>query len=245
MRGSYRIIYTQIRPRPAVLLWPSGNLTFCLLETLGSNPDAAQTTRDPRSANQACPPPPVVFHASPVVRVAQRMQARQEQANSPHGTVVVVNSGGNKLPTWKAGKEADGKGFNWKTKQRMVNAWEQYQISEGLHAPKSFKSMIDVDLIPLVCAECQLDEATWETLDDVTLLMAIEEKLKPHDAMGFTVQLKQIIFSNDDTQGTLTQRYRTCRELLHVLCISCSTTNEAIDAYLTASDGEASRAENH
>jgi hypothetical protein len=42
MRGSYRIIYTQIRPRPVVLLWPSGNLTFCLLETLGSNPDAAQ-----------------------------------------------------------------------------------------------------------------------------------------------------------------------------------------------------------
>ena len=156
--------------------------------------------------------PPAVPHASPVVRVAQRMQARQEQANSPHGTVVVVNSGGNKLPTWKAGKEADGKGFNWKTKQRMVNAWEQYQISEGLHAPKSFKSMIDVDLVPLVCAECQLDEATWETLDDVTLLMAIEEKLKPHDAMGFTVQLKQIVFSNDDAQGTLTQRYRLFAE---------------------------------
>ena len=48
MRGSYRIIYTKNRPRPVVLLWPSGNLTFCLLETLGSNPDAAH--HDP------CPP---------------------------------------------------------------------------------------------------------------------------------------------------------------------------------------------
>ena len=45
MRGSYRIIYTQNRPRPVVLLWPSGNLTFCLLETLGSNPDAAHRTQ--------------------------------------------------------------------------------------------------------------------------------------------------------------------------------------------------------
>jgi hypothetical protein len=42
MRGSYRIIYTKNRPHPVVLLWPSGNFTFCLLETLGSNPDAAQ-----------------------------------------------------------------------------------------------------------------------------------------------------------------------------------------------------------
>ena len=41
MRGSYRIIYTKNRPRPVVLLLPSGNFTFCLLETLGSNPDAA------------------------------------------------------------------------------------------------------------------------------------------------------------------------------------------------------------
>jgi hypothetical protein len=42
--------------------------------------------------------------------------------------------------------------------------------------------------------------------------MAIEEKLKPHDSMGFTVQLKQIMFSNDEAQGTLTQRYRMFAE---------------------------------
>jgi len=46
----------------------------------------------------------------------------------------------------------------------MVNAWEQYQLAEGHHAPKSFKSMVDVDLIPLICAECHLDETQWETL---------------------------------------------------------------------------------
>jgi hypothetical protein len=182
-----------------------------LVSGRGDTPASAVLVRDspvlPASQLQ-----PAAFHSSPVVRVAQRMQARQEQVNSPHGTVIVVNSSGGKLPTWKSGKEADGKGFNWKTKQRMVNAWEQYQMSEGLHAPKSFKSMIDIDLIPVVCAECHLDETTWETLDDVTLLMAIEEKLKPHDSMGFTVQLKQIVFSNDDTQGTLTQRYRAFSE---------------------------------
>ena len=174
--------------------------------------DNTQDMRDPSRTLSPCQQQPAFFHSSPVVRVAQRMQARQGQVNSPHGTVIVVNSAGGKLPTWKAGKEADGKGFNWRTKQRMVNAWEQYQISEGLHAPKSFKSMVDIDLIPVICAECQLDETTWETLDDVTLLMAIEEKLKPHDSMGFTVQLKQIVFSNDEAQGTLTQRYRAFSE---------------------------------
>ena len=166
-----------------------------------------------RSNRPASAPPAAAFHASPVVRVAQKMQARREQAaHAAGGTVIVVNSNSTKLPTWKAGAEAEGKGFNWKTKQRMVNAWEQYQLAEGHHAPKSFKSMIDVDLIPLICAECQLDETQWETLDDVTLLVAIEDKLKPHDAMGFTVQLKQVPFVHDETKGTLTQRYRLYAE---------------------------------
>jgi hypothetical protein len=141
-------------------------------------------------------------------------QKREQAANAPQGssTVAVVSSAGNKFPIWKMGAEADGRGFNWKTKQKMVQPWEQYQLSEGLHAPKSFRSMIDHDLIPVICAECDLDENEWETIDDVTLLSAIEERLRPHDSMDFAVQLKQIKFEMDATKGTLTQRYRIFAE---------------------------------
>jgi hypothetical protein len=143
-----------------------------------------------------------------------RLKREQQAAASQQGqgTIVVVNSTGNKLPTWKPGSEAEGKGFNWRTKQKMVHAWEQYQLSEGLHAPKTFKSMIDPDLIPLICSECSLVEGDWEVLDDVALLSAIEDTLRPHDAMDFTVQLKRITFDNDESKGTLTQRYRLFAE---------------------------------
>ena len=154
-------------------------------------------------------------HASPGVRIAEQMRLKRELAASApqgQGTVVVVSSNGNKLPTWKPGAEADGRGFNWKTKQKMIHAWEQYQLSEGLHAPKTFKSMIDADLVPLICAECNLEEGDWEVLDDVVLLSAIEERLRPHDSMDFTVQLKRITFNNDAAAGTLTQRYRLFAE---------------------------------
>ena len=154
-------------------------------------------------------------HASPGVRIAEQMRRKREQAASApqgQGTVVVVSSNGNKLPTWKPGAEVDGRGFNWRTKQKMIQAWEQYQLSEGLHAPKSFKSMIDAELVPLICAECNLEEGDWEVLDDVILLSAIEDRLRPHDSMDFTVQLKRIEFSNDAAAGTLTQRYRLFAE---------------------------------
>jgi hypothetical protein len=170
-----------------------------------TQPSAAPTPKPPRAA----------FHASPSVRVAQQIQLKRELAASNgngSSAILVVNSAGTKLPTWKAGSEADGKGFNWKTKQKMVHAWEAYQASEGLHAPKSFKSMIDVDLIPSICAECNLEEGDWEVLDDVTLLIAIEEKLKPHDAMDFTVQLKLVAFDHNAQRGSLTQRYRLFAE---------------------------------
>ena len=141
------------------------------------------------------------------------MRLKREQMNqSAQNTMIVVNSTGVKLPVWKPGAETEGKGFTWKTKQKMVQAWESYQLSEGLHAPKTFKSMIDPELVPLICAECSLEERDWEVLDDVALLSAIEERLKPHDAMDFTVQLRRIVFESNEQKGTLTQRYRLFAE---------------------------------
>jgi hypothetical protein len=172
-------------------------------------------TESAAEAGPAITPRAAATHASPGVRIAEQMRLKRElAASAPQGqsTVVVVSSSGNKLPTWRPGAEIDGRGFNWKTKQKMIHAWEQYQLSEGLHAPKTFKSMIDADLVPLICAECNLEEGDWEVLDDVVLLSAIEERLRPHDSMDFTVQLKQITFSNDAAAGTLTQRYRLFAE---------------------------------
>ncbi len=189
-----------------------------LEDTPGATPESAihalSTTMGATARQQQLPAvkSKASLHASPGVRVAEQMRIKREQVREGQGAVVVVNSSSTRLPTWKAGPESEGKGFNWKTKQKMVHAWEQYQLSEGLHAPKSFKSMIDPDLVPGVCAECNLEEGDWEMLDDVALLSAIEERLKPHDAMDFTVQLKQITFDADEAKGTLTQRYRLFAE---------------------------------
>ena len=183
-----------------------------LLGTQTLRTTAARTAAVPASTTN---PRAAASHASPGVRIAEQMRLKRELAACApqgQGTVVVVSSNGNKLPTWKPGAEIDGRGFNWKTKQKMIHAWEQYQLSEGLHAPKTFKSMIDADLVPLICAECNLEEGDWEVLDDVVLLSAIEERLRPHDSMDFTVQLKKITFSNDASAGTLTQRYRLFAE---------------------------------
>jgi len=179
-------------------------------QTMGTMATAATARAQPAIQRAAAQ------HSSPGVRIAEQMRLKREQqataSQQGQGTIVVVNSTGNKLPTWKPGSEAEGKGFNWRTKQKMVHAWEQYQLSEGLHAPKTFKSMIDPDLIPLICSECSLEEGDWEVLDDVALLSAIEDTLRPHDAMDFTVQLKRITFDNDESKGTLTQRYRLFAE---------------------------------
>jgi hypothetical protein len=182
---------------------------------LGPHTLRAAMTAGAAPASSAYIPRAATSHTSPGVRIAEQMRLKREQAAcAPQGqnTVVVVSSNGNKLPVWKPGAEIDGRGFNWRTKQKMVQAWEQYQLSEGLHAPKTFKSMIDAELVPNICAECNLEEGDWEVLDDVVLLSAIEERLRPHDSMDFTVQLKRIPFSNDATSGTLTQRYRLFAE---------------------------------
>lgn len=73
--------------------------------------------------------------------------------------------------------------------------------------------MIDPELVPLICAQCNLEESDWEVLDDVALLTAIEERPKPHDSVDFTVQLRQIKFNNDEGARTLTQLYRLLAEL--------------------------------
>jgi hypothetical protein len=72
--------------------------------------------------------------------------------------------------------------------------------------------MIDPELVSTICAECGFEEDDWEMVDDVTLLSAIEEKLKPHDAMDFTVQLRMIKFDSNAAKGTLMQRYRLFAE---------------------------------
>jgi hypothetical protein len=189
-------------------------------EATGSTPVSAALVEEVDTMSEQTPQQPPTksrlpkFHASPAVRVAEQMRIRREQmsAGTAQGQTIVVNSAASKLPVWKPGPESEVRGFNWKTKQKMVHAWETYQLSEGLHAPKTFKSMIDPELVPLICAECNLEEGDWEMLDDVTLLSAIEDRLKPHDAMDFTVQLRQIRFEADDSKGTLTQRYRLFAE---------------------------------
>jgi len=157
-------------------------------------------------------------HPSPSVRVAARAAAATQSANPQGSTVVVVTGGGGKLPHWKSGPEASQQGFYWSTKEYIQHHWRQYMAGEGQYAPKTFKSLIDITMIPTICAETGISEHDWDTVKDVELLEKIEACLQPKNSTDFLIKLRQIKISTDETKGSLSQRYRVFAEaFLHKL----------------------------
>jgi hypothetical protein len=124
MRGADNALWRQAMDKrfstaPAEFGDDEGN-TPCSAALLG-NHTMGSTAAAVAARNQITAPKPAAHHSSPGVRIAEQMRLKREQqaiaTQQGQGTIVVVNSTGNKLPTWKPGNEAEGKGFNWKTKQ--------------------------------------------------------------------------------------------------------------------------------
>jgi hypothetical protein len=141
-----------------------------------------------------------------------REEALASNAHSSHAPIVVVGSSSAKLPLWLPGEESQNKGFYWSTKQNVLNAWRQYMLADGQYAPRTFKSLISQQLVPTICAECDISQADWEHISDSILLERIEARLKPKNSADVINKLRELTISSDTSKGTLSQRYRVFAE---------------------------------
>ena len=189
------------------------------MPSFGANSDAAyhnsfHTPRPDTQASASERKPITTFsHPSPAVRMAMaREETMAQNAHGMHAPIVVVGGGSAKLPLWLPGEESQNKGFYWSVKQHVQNAWRQYMLAEGQYAPRSFKSLISQQLVPTICAECEISMADWEHISDSALLERIEARLKPKNSADVINKLRELIISSDTSKGTLSQRYRVFAE---------------------------------
>jgi hypothetical protein len=160
------------------------------------------------------PTKPVPYlHSSPAVRMAAaREQLQEQQQGTQPPAVVVVGSGATKLPIWQPGDESQQRGFNWSTKQYIQHAWRQYMVADGQYAPRTFKSLISQQLVPTICAECEIPLSDWDHISDRILLERIEARLKPKSTADVINRLRELSISQDTSKETLSQRYRVFAE---------------------------------
>ena len=181
------------------------------------------------------------YHPSPVVRMAaaHERQTQMQRDVGAQAPVVVVGGGSSKLPLWLPGEEKDNRGFYWSTKQFIQNAWRQYMMAEGIHAPRTFKSLISPQLVPAICAETEIPLGDWEHLSDRVLLERIEDRLKPKNATDVINRLRELKISKDTSKGTLSQRYRVYAEtfmqrLAEAIECGCTVPEPAIKQAFTS-----------
>jgi hypothetical protein len=157
--------------------------------------------------------PAPYMHSSPAVRMAAaREQLQEQQLGIQSPAVVVVGGGAARLPIWELGEESQQRGFYWSTKQHIQRAWRQYMVSEGMYAPRTFKSLISQQLVPTICAETNIPLADWDHISDRVLLEKIEARLKPKNSTDIINRLRELTISRDTNKGTLSQRYRLFAE---------------------------------
>ena len=154
------------------------------------------------------------YHPSPAVRIAMAREQCQDaqRLSGAAAPVVVVGGGSTKLPVWLPGEEKDNRGFYWSTKQHIQSAWRMYMAAEGLYAPRTFKSLISPQLIPLICAETNIPHTDWEHISDRVLIERIESRLRPKNSADVITKLRELKISKDTSKGTLSQRYRVYAE---------------------------------
>ena len=151
-------------------------------------------------------------HPSPAVRLAAAHEDIAHSYQQSQPAVVVVSGASTKLPLWLPGEEQQQRGFYWSTKQHIQHAWRQYMAAEGMHAPRSFKSLISQQLVPTICAETEIPLTDWEHISDRVLLEKIELRLRPKNSTDVINRLRELSISRDTQKGTLSQRYRVFAE---------------------------------
>ena len=130
---------------------------------------------------------------------------KDETASSAsHGGNVYF--GEDELKKWTVGSEKYKQGFNWPAYIHHKQNYDNYCQFKGMHAARTFKSVIHARLVPAVCAFCGLQRLKWKDYEDAAVILAIEKTLRPSKSTDFALELKQIKIA-DDKELSLMQNY--------------------------------------
>ncbi len=188
---------------------------------------SAPTSKPPFSTRQPTASHPIP-HPSPQVRLAQerekpRLPAAGEQ--STNNLNITVDTG--LLPSncviWKAGKEADGAGFNYHAYSGVKTSWEQVN-ADKTKAYRTIKSFIDPRFIGTICDYITVDRTYYDKMPDSELFRLLEEKLRPTDSTIYFMKVNSLKISLNPADGTLSARYSAFAEAF------LATVNEAKEA---------------
>jgi hypothetical protein len=133
---------------------------------------------------------------------------KKDEANVSVGQGGNVYFGEDELKKWTTGSEKYKQGFNWPAYIHHKQSYDNYCQFKGVHAARTFKSIIHAKLIPALCGFCGLKRLLWKTYEDATVILAIEKALRPSKSTDFALELKQIQIA-DDKECSLMQNY-TC-----------------------------------
>jgi hypothetical protein len=123
-----------------------------------------------------------------------------------------VSQGGNiyfgedELKKWTTGSEKYKQGFNWPAYIHHKQNYDNYCQFKGVHAARTFKSVVHARLVPALCGFCGLRRRLWKDYEDATVILAIEKALRPSKSTDFALELKQLHIA-DDKEQSLMQNY--------------------------------------
>jgi hypothetical protein len=117
-----------------------------------------------------------------------------------------VYFGEDELKKWTTGSEKYKQGFNWPAYIHHKQNYDNYCQFKGVHAARTFKSVIHARLVPALCGFCGLRRRLWKDYEDATVILAIEKALRPSKSTDFALELKQLQIA-DDKEQSLMQNY--------------------------------------
>jgi hypothetical protein len=150
-------------------------------------------------------------HPSPQVQLARDREklVLAKEANTNQISIVVDTR---LLPAnsviWKAGKEADGAGFNYSAYAGVKSSWEQAN-SDKNKGYRTIKAFIDPRFISTICDNVTIDRSRYDAIQDSELLELLEVKLRPKDSTIYFMKINGFKISSNPADGSLSTRYCT------------------------------------
>ena len=116
----------------------------------------------------------------------------------------LVLLGDEDLPLWKSGPARFKQGFHWESYLHHKQQYDNYKAHRGRYSDRTFKSVIDIKLVPAVCASCGFKRTLWASLPDHRLILRIERVLRPSKSTDFAMELKAIALERFGSEPLLT-----------------------------------------
>ncbi len=112
------------------------------------------------------------------------------RASGQPGQLVLL--GDEDLPMWKTGSSRYKNGFSWESYLHHKQQYDNYKAHRGRFSERTFRSIIHVNLIPIVCASCGFLRSKWTKISDERLILRIERVLSPSRSTDFAMELKAV-----------------------------------------------------